>query len=150
MLRAFRVLTLAAIVGGTLTACADQSPITGPGDASFAKSGTAASGGNKGGSTTTTPDKPSNSTPSSPTGAPVGPSYVGYITRIGEVPVGLYYGKPTSWDVNGYRFESVYTTNYKPVTGGFVLGACVTVNFYESADQRIMQEMKTIDPAKCK
>ena len=151
MSRTHRVLAVATVLVGFLAACSDQSPVTAPGDAAFAKSGTAPSGGGSGGGTSGgSVDTTKSPTTSSPTGAPVGPSYVGYITRIGEVPVGMYYGKPTSWDVNGYRFESVYTTNYKAVNGGFVIGACVTVNFYMSGDQRIMQEMKTLDPAKCK
>ncbi len=148
MSRTIRVLSVAAAVT-LFAACSEQSPITAPGNATFAKSGTATSGGGKS-STGGTVDSSATTSPTSPAGAPVGPSYVGYITRIGEVPVGMYYGSPSSWDVNGYRFESVYITNYKAVNGSFVLGACVTVNFYMSGDQRIMQELKTIDPAKCK
>lgn len=151
MLRSLRALSLVVVAGVVMAACSEQSSVTAPGSASFAKSGTAPSGGSGGGGSTTPKDTTTKSpTPTSPTGEPIAPNYVGYITRIGEVPVGFYYGKPSSWDVNGYRFESVYITNYKPVNGAFVLGACVSVNFYMSDTTRIMQEMKTVDPSKCK
>lgn len=143
MSRTHRVLAAATLLVGVLAACSEQSPVTAPGEASFAKSGTAPSGGGSGGSVDT------SSTPTSPADGPVAPTYIGKITRIGEVPVGMYYGKPSSWDVNGYRFESVYTTNYKAANGGFVLGACVTVNFYMGGDQRILQEIKTLAASRC-
>jgi len=148
MSRMHRVFAAATVLVGVLAACSEQSPVTAPGDASFAKSGTAPSGGGGGGSSGGG-SVDTTSTPTPPTGEPIAPTYTGKITRIGEVPVGMYYGKPSSWDVNGYRFESVYTTNYKAANGPFVLGACVTVNFYMGGDQRIMQEIKTLAASRC-
>ncbi len=152
MMRSVRLAALAAVAGGLLTACADQSPITAPGTASFAKSGTAPSGGggtSGGGSGggSTTPSTPS--TPSTVGGLPVAPTYVGYITTMGVVPTGFYYGVPSGWQVSGYPFSAVYTTSYKPVNGPIVLGACVSVSFYMNGEERVMQEMKTLDPSKC-
>lgn len=152
MRRTLRFAVVTAAFGGLLAACADEAPLTAPASASFAKSGSAPSGGSGGGggggggggSKSPTPG-----TPGTGGGIPVGPTYDGYITKVGVVPVGFYYGNPTGWEVNGYPFASVFNTNYKPVAGGFVLGACVTINFYDNGTERIMQEIKTQSPDKC-
>lgn len=153
MMRSLRFVAAAAIVGGVLAACADQSPMTAPSSASFAKSGTAPSGGGSGGGgggSTTPTDTTKSATPTPIGGEPIAPTYIGYITTMGVVPAGFYYGTPSGWQVNGYPFAAVYTTSYKPVNGAITLGACVSINFYMSGTERVMQEMKTLDPSKCK
>lgn len=149
MLRSVRSLSLVLVAGAAMAACSEQSSVTAPGSASFAKSGTAPSGGGSGGGSST----PTDTATKSPTpigGEPIAPTYIGYITTMGVVPAGFYYGTPSGWQVNGYPFSSVYTTNYKPVNGAITLGACVTINFYMNGTERVMQEMKTLDPSKCK
>lgn len=146
-----RLLLATAVTAGLVAACSDNSNVTAPSDAVFAKSGTAPSGGGGGGgggggkkSTDTT----KNSTPSVG-GVPVAPDYNGRITKIGVVPPGFYYGTPSDWEVGGYAFKSAFVTSYKPVYGPIVVGACVSVTFYEAAPERIMTEMKVQDPSKC-
>ena len=130
-----------------VAACSNDSPAPLAPDVLLAKSGSAPSGGGGGGgggggST----DSTGTTNPSLP---PVAPSYTAKITKMGVVPSGFYYGSPTDWEVGGYHFAAGYATNYKPVNGPIVLGACVSVTFYDIPGDRFMTEMKTLAPSKC-
>ena len=137
-----RVLFAAIASSALLAACSsdDQSPTAPQSAAAFAKSGTVSSGGGTGGS---------SSTGGSTVGPPVAPSYTARITKIGEVPAGFYYGTPSDWEVGGYAFKSVFVSNFKPVNGPIVVGACVTITFYDAAPDRILTELKTQVSSKC-
>lgn len=142
-------LTIGALASCiALAACSNdaRSPLA-PADVLLAKSGTAPSGGSGGGGGGG--GGGGSTTPSTPNGPPVAPSYTAKITKMGVVPGGFYYGSPTDWEVGGYHFAAGYVTNYKPVNGPIVLGACVSVTFYDITDDRFMTELKTQDPSKC-
>lgn len=145
----FRLITGLIACSAALAACSNdvQGPLA-PTNALLAKSGTAPSGGgsSKGGGGKSSTDSSSTN----PSGPPVAPSYTAKITKMGVVPGGFYYGSPTDWEVGGYHFDAGYVTEYKPVNGPIVLGACVSVTFYDQADgDRYMTEMKTLAASKC-
>ncbi len=141
-----RVLFAAIASSALLTACSsdDQSPTAPQSAAAFAKSGTAPSGGGSGGGSTG-----GSSTGGATVGPPVAPSYTARITKIGKVPAGFYYGTPSEWEVGGYAFKSVFVSNFKPVNGPIVVGACVSVTFYDADPDRILTELKTQVSSKC-
>jgi hypothetical protein len=149
MLRSLRVVSLVVVAGVVMTACSEQSSITAPGSANFAKSGTTQSGGGSGGGNTTPTDTATAAPTTSPTGEPIAPTYTGKITTMGVVPAGFYYGSPSGWEVNGWAFASGFLTSYKPANGPIVLGACVTVSFNGTGADRFMTEMKTVSASKC-
>ena len=51
--------------------------------------------------------------------------------------------------MGGYPFTPSALGSYKPVNGPIVLGACVSVTFYDSGTEGIMTEMKTLIDTKC-
>jgi hypothetical protein len=148
-----RSLLGAIAAAAFLAACAETSTAPDLGGASFAKSGTAPSGGSGGGSGGgskgggSTGGGGGSTTPTG--GPPVAPSYTARINSIGKVPTGVYYGTPSQWTIGGYIFEGNYFTHLKPINGALVVGACVSVTFYESGTQYIASEIKTQVASKC-
>lgn len=145
-----RMFAGAMIAASMLAACSQDAPMSpAPASAAFAKSGTSTSGGGgtSGGTVKDTTTK--SPTPTTTGGAPVAPSYTARVDVVGKVPAGLYYGTPSDFTVGGYVFKAQFTTSYKIVNGPIVVGACVTVNFYDLDGVYMMQEMKTVDQSKC-
>lgn len=151
MSRRVSVLAASLVVCAALAACSSDTASPIAPDVLFAKSGTAPSGGGGTGGGST--GGGSSSTDSTGTavqaGPPVAPSYTAKITKMGVVPTGFYYGAPSDWEVGGYHFAAGYATNYKPVNGPIVLGACVVITFYDTPGDRFMTEMKTLSASKC-
>lgn len=145
-----RIVSLAAAVALIgAAACANDGPTAAPSPRapSFAKSGTAPSGGSSGGAI----DTSTSTSSSSPSGPPVAPSFDARIDSIGAVPTAMYYGTPSVWKIGGYIFESNYLTHLKPATGPLVVGACVAVTFSQSyTGAYVASEIKTQDVSKCK
>lgn len=144
--------TVALLISAAIaSACANDSStapdLAGP---SFAKSGTAPSGGGStsGGGKTGGGSSTGGST-GTVSGPPVAPSYTAHIDAIGIVPTTVYYGTPSEWTIGGYKFEGNYFTHLKPINGTLVVGRCVSVTFYDGPNGYVASEIKSVDESKC-